>query len=66
MRTFNMAVLVAAVAIFGSSGVAAAAPKDYCADLKGGNTGTSVRSSSPTRAITSTSASRWTIPTRSR
>jgi len=39
MRIFNMAVLVAAVAIFGSSGVASAAPKDYCADLKGGNTG---------------------------
>nr|WP_225951779.1 RsiV family protein [Mycobacterium sp. OAS707] len=31
--------MVAAVAIFGSSGVASAAPKDYCADLKGGNTG---------------------------
>jgi hypothetical protein len=40
MRIFNAAVLVAAVAIFGSSGVATAAPKDYCADLKGGNTGT--------------------------
>ena len=39
MRKFNMAVVAAAVAIFGSSGVAAAAPKDYCADLKGGNTG---------------------------
>jgi Protein of unknown function (DUF3298) len=39
MRIFNVAVLVAAVAVFGSSGVAAAAPKDYCADLKGGNTG---------------------------
>jgi hypothetical protein len=39
MRIFNGAVLVAAVAIFGSSGVASAAPKDYCADLKGGNTG---------------------------
>lgn len=39
MRIFNMAVLVAAVAIFGSAGVASAAPKDYCADLKGGNTG---------------------------
>ena len=39
MRIFNLAVLVAAVAIFGSSGVATAAPKDYCADLKGGNTG---------------------------
>ena len=39
MRIFNVAVLAATVAIFGSSGVAAAAPKDYCADLKGGNTG---------------------------
>jgi len=39
MRIFNVGVLVAAVAIFGSSGVASAAPKDYCADLKGGNTG---------------------------
>ena len=39
MRIFNVAALVAAVAIFGSSGVASAAPKDYCADLKGGNTG---------------------------
>ncbi len=38
MRIFGVAVIVAA-AIFGSSGVAAAAPKDYCADLKGGNTG---------------------------
>lgn len=38
MRMFNVAVLVAS-AIFGSSGVATAAPKDYCADLKGGNTG---------------------------
>jgi hypothetical protein len=40
MRMFNMAALVAAVAVFGSAGVAAAAPKDYCAELKGGNTGT--------------------------
>jgi hypothetical protein len=40
MRTLKVAVLVAALGIFGSSGVAAAAPpKDYCADLKGGNTG---------------------------
>jgi Protein of unknown function (DUF3298) len=39
MRIFNVAVLVAAIAFFGSSGVAAAAPKDYCADLKGINTG---------------------------
>jgi uncharacterized protein DUF3298 len=40
MRSFSVAVLTT-VAIFGSSGVAVAAPKDYCADLKGGNTGTS-------------------------
>jgi hypothetical protein len=39
MRIFNMAVAVAAVACFSSAGVATAAPKDYCADLKGGNTG---------------------------
>ena len=39
MRTHSVAVLVAVAAIFGSSGVATAAPKDYCADLKGGNTG---------------------------
>src|SRR5689334_5712547 len=39
MRRFNMAALVAALAVFGSAGVATAAPKDYCADLKGGNTG---------------------------
>jgi hypothetical protein len=40
MRIFNFAVVVAAVGCFTSAGVAAAAPKDYCADLKGGNTGT--------------------------
>lgn len=39
MRFFRVAGLVTAAAIFGSSGVAVAAPKDYCADLKGGNTG---------------------------
>ena len=39
MRSFNVAVVVTVAAILGSSGVAAAAPKDYCADLKGGNTG---------------------------
>jgi hypothetical protein len=39
MRSFSVAVLVTVAAIFGSSGVAVAAPKDYCADLKGGNTG---------------------------
>jgi hypothetical protein len=41
MRSFSVAVLVTVAAIFGSSGVAAGAPKDYCADLKGGNTGSS-------------------------
>ena len=40
MRSFSVAVLITA-AIFGSSAVAVAEPKDYCADLKGGNTGTS-------------------------
>jgi hypothetical protein len=39
MRMFKFAVLITALVLFGSSGVAAAAPKDYCADLKGGNTG---------------------------
>jgi hypothetical protein len=41
MRSFSVAVLATAAAIIGSSGVAVAAPKDYCADLKGGNTGSS-------------------------
>lgn len=39
MRSFSVAVLATVAAIFGSSGVAVGAPKDYCADLKGGNTG---------------------------
>jgi hypothetical protein len=39
MRAFSVAVLATVAAIFGSSGVAVAAPKDYCADLKGSNTG---------------------------
>ena len=39
MRSFSVAVLVTIAAIFGSSGVAVAAPKDYCTDLKGGKTG---------------------------
>lgn len=39
MRFFSVAVLVTATAIIGSSGIAAAAPKDYCADLKGANAG---------------------------
>jgi hypothetical protein len=39
MRSFSVATLITVGAIFGSSGVAVAAPKDYCADLKGGNDG---------------------------
>ena len=39
MRSFSVAVLVTVAAIFGSSGLAVAAPKDYCADLKGAITG---------------------------
>src|ERR1700712_1200749 len=39
MRSTSVAVLAAVATIFGSAGVAVAAPKDYCADLKGGNTG---------------------------
>jgi hypothetical protein len=39
MRSFSVATLVAVAAVVGSAGVAVAAPKDYCADLKGGNTG---------------------------
>jgi hypothetical protein len=39
MRFFSVAMLVTMVAIFGSSGVAVAAPKDYCADIKGSRTG---------------------------
>lgn len=41
MRSCSVAMLVTVAAIAGSSGVAVAAPKDYCADLKGGNTGSS-------------------------
>ncbi|BBY57166.1 RsiV family protein [Mycolicibacterium sarraceniae] len=39
MRSFSVIVGVAVAAIVSSSGVAVAAPKDYCADLKGSNTG---------------------------
>jgi hypothetical protein len=39
MRMLIVAALIAAVAVFGSPGVGTAAPKDYCAELKGGNTG---------------------------
>lgn len=39
MRSFKVAVFATALVLFGSAGVAAADPKDYCADLKGVNTG---------------------------
>jgi hypothetical protein len=40
MRILKLAVAVTALVLVGSSGVAAAAPpKNYCADLKGGDTG---------------------------
>ncbi|PND58155.1 immunogenic protein MPB64 [Mycobacterium sp. ENV421] len=39
MRSFSAAVIATVAAMSFSSGLAAAAPKDYCADLKGGNTG---------------------------
>lgn len=39
MRSFSVAVVATVAALFLSPGLAAAAPKDYCADLKGGNTG---------------------------
>ena len=39
MRSFSVAVLATVAAIFGSAGVAVGAPKDYCGDLKGANTG---------------------------
>lgn len=41
MRLFNVAVLVTAGTIFSSPALAVAAPKDYCADLKGNSTGSS-------------------------
>ncbi|WP_371750677.1 RsiV family protein [Mycobacteroides sp. LB1] len=39
MRSVSVSVLATVAAIFGSAGVAVAAPHDYCADLKGSNTG---------------------------
>jgi hypothetical protein len=39
MRILKVAVLVAALVLVGCPGVAVAAPKDYCTDLKGVNTG---------------------------
>ncbi|MEU0495883.1 RsiV family protein [Mycobacterium sp. NPDC006124] len=41
MRSVSVAVLATIATIFGSSAVAQAAPKDYCADLKGASTGSS-------------------------
>ncbi|QZA06108.1 RsiV family protein [Mycolicibacter heraklionensis] len=39
MRSFSLAVVVTVAVMFGCVAVAVAAPKDYCAELKGGNTG---------------------------
>ncbi len=39
MRSFSVAVVATVAATFGGVAVAAAAPKDYCAELHGGNTG---------------------------
>ncbi|ATO64024.2 DUF3298 domain-containing protein [Mycobacterium avium subsp. hominissuis] len=39
MRSFSVAAFAAALVLVGPAGAAAAAPKDYCADLKGANTG---------------------------
>ncbi|GAC1399155.1 MAG: immunoprotective protein Mpt64 [Mycobacterium sp.] len=39
MRSVGVAMLITAAVLFESSGVAAAAPKNYCADLKGVDTG---------------------------
>ncbi|WP_309224934.1 RsiV family protein [Mycolicibacterium sp. CBMA 234] len=39
MRIFSQALAVLVATTFASPGLAMAAPKDYCADLKGGNTG---------------------------
>lgn len=39
MRSFSVAVVVTSAAMFGCVAVAGAAPKDYCAELQGGNTG---------------------------
>lgn len=49
IRSVSVSVLATAAAIFGFSGVAGAAPHDYCADLKGNNTGTTceIRLSDP-------------------
>lgn len=39
MRLFSVAAVVTVAAMFGCVPVAVAAPKDYCAELQGGNTG---------------------------
>jgi Protein of unknown function (DUF3298) len=50
MRILKVAVLVTAVVLFGCSGVAAAAPKTYCEELKGVVTGQTcqIQTSDPT------------------
>lgn len=54
------AAAVAAI-LFGSAGVASAAPKDYCADLKGVNTGTvcQIRVTDPGYVINISVPSNW-------
>lgn len=39
MRSFSVSVVVTVAAMVGCPGVAVAAPKDYCAELQGGNAG---------------------------
>jgi len=53
MRSLSVAVVATVAAALFSSAVATAAPKDYCADLKGANTGTScvVSLSDPTYRV---------------
>jgi len=65
MRILKLTVLVAAVVLFGCSGVAAAAPKNYCADLRAWIRARRARFRCQTPPTTSISASRPTTPTRS-
>lgn len=58
MRSFSVAVVTTVAATFGGVAVAAAAPKDYCAELHGGNTGSTCEIRSPTPGMSSTSACR--------
>jgi hypothetical protein len=53
MRSFSVAVLVTVAVMSVPPGLAAAAPKDYCADLKGGNTGSTceIQLADPTYSV---------------